>query len=152
MRDEREAQAQRAAADRESQAQKAAAENRRRQEEEQRRREEEERRRREEEEEAARAAEEEQRRLEEEQASAAAHYEEPAPTDEYAEAAEQAGGEEGPTAQALYDYDAADDTEISFREGDHIYHIKEIDAGWWTGMTQDGKEGMFPSNYVQLLE
>uniref|UniRef100_A0A1B6L3R3 SH3 domain-containing protein n=1 Tax=Graphocephala atropunctata TaxID=36148 RepID=A0A1B6L3R3_9HEMI len=55
-------------------------------------------------------------------------------------------------AQALYDYQAADDTEISFDPGDIITRIDQIDAGWWQGMAPDGSYGLFPANYVQLLD
>ena len=54
-------------------------------------------------------------------------------------------------ARALYDYDADDDTEISFLPGDIITEIDMFDEGWWTGTGPDGKVGMFPANYVQLL-
>jgi hypothetical protein len=54
-------------------------------------------------------------------------------------------------ARALYDYDADDDTEISFLPGDIITEIDMFDEGWWTGTGPDGKVGMFPANYVQIL-
>ncbi|XP_008476634.1 drebrin-like protein [Diaphorina citri] len=57
----------------------------------------------------------------------------------------------GLQAQALYDYQAADDTEISFEPGDILTHIDQIDAGWWQGLAPDGTYGLFPANYVQLL-
>jgi hypothetical protein len=53
-------------------------------------------------------------------------------------------------AKALYDYDADDDTEISFLPGDIITEIDQFDEGWWTGRAPDGKVGMFPANYVEL--
>ena len=37
----------------------------------------------------------------------------------------------GLCALALYDYQAADDTEISFDPGQVITHIDQIDPGWW---------------------
>merc|ERR1712080_548119 len=55
-------------------------------------------------------------------------------------------------AQAIYDYEAEDDTEISFLPGDVITEIDQFDEGWWTGRAPDGKVGMFPANYVQLLQ
>ncbi|KAK9501942.1 hypothetical protein O3M35_012570 [Rhynocoris fuscipes] len=58
----------------------------------------------------------------------------------------------GLRAEALYDYQAADETEISFDPGDIITHIDQIDAGWWQGLGPDGTFGLFPANYVQLLE
>lgn len=38
---------------------------------------------------------------------------------------------QGLCARALFDYQAADDTEISFDPQDVITHIEQIDAGWW---------------------
>ena len=56
-----------------------------------------------------------------------------------------------PGARALYDYDADDDTEISFLPGDVITEIDQFDPGWWTGKGPDGKIGMFPANYVEVI-
>ncbi|KAK8771575.1 hypothetical protein V5799_025181 [Amblyomma americanum] len=55
-------------------------------------------------------------------------------------------------ARALYDYQAADDTEISFDPDDIITHIEQIDEGWWQGLGPDGTYGLFPANYVELIE
>ncbi|XP_063697165.1 drebrin-like protein [Culicoides brevitarsis] len=56
-------------------------------------------------------------------------------------------------ARALYDYQAADETEISFDPGDLITHIDQIDEGWWQGLAPDGVSyGLFPSNYVELIQ
>uniref|UniRef100_A0A671VT34 Drebrin-like a n=1 Tax=Sparus aurata TaxID=8175 RepID=A0A671VT34_SPAAU len=54
-------------------------------------------------------------------------------------------------ARALYDYQAADDTEITFDPGDIITGIDMLDEGWWRGTGPDGHFGMFPANYVELL-
>ncbi|KAK6186196.1 hypothetical protein SNE40_008282 [Patella caerulea] len=58
----------------------------------------------------------------------------------------------GLTATALYDYQATDDTEITFDPGDMILNIEQIDEGWWLGTAPDGNHGMFPANYVELNE
>ncbi|XP_071372721.1 drebrin-like protein B [Centroberyx affinis] len=55
------------------------------------------------------------------------------------------------SARALYDYQAADDTEISFDPDDVITGIEMVDEGWWRGYGPDGHYGMFPANYVELL-
>ncbi|XP_073478295.1 drebrin-like protein isoform X1 [Aquarana catesbeiana] len=60
--------------------------------------------------------------------------------------------DQGLCARALYDYQAADDTEISFDPDDLITHIERIDDGWWRGYGPSGNYGMFPANYVELLE
>ncbi|XP_065350123.1 drebrin-like protein isoform X2 [Cloeon dipterum] len=57
----------------------------------------------------------------------------------------------GIRARALYDYQAADATEISFDPEDIITHIDMIDEGWWQGLGPDGSYGLFPANYVELV-
>ncbi|XP_055080445.1 drebrin-like b isoform X4 [Periophthalmus magnuspinnatus] len=59
--------------------------------------------------------------------------------------------ERGICAKALYDYQAADDTEISFDPDEIITGIEMIDEGWWRGHGPDGHFGMFPANYVELI-
>jgi len=62
------------------------------------------------------------------------------------------GQEYGICAVALYDYQAADETEISFDPGQVITHIDKIDPGWWQGLSPSGNCGLFPSNYVELVD
>lgn len=57
----------------------------------------------------------------------------------------------GLKARALYDYQAADESEITFDPGDIITHIDQIDEGWWQGLGPDGTYGLFPANYVELI-
>ncbi|XP_057688590.1 drebrin-like b isoform X3 [Corythoichthys intestinalis] len=57
----------------------------------------------------------------------------------------------GICARALYDYEAADDTEISFDPDEIITGIEMIDEGWWRGYGPNGHFGMFPANYVELV-
>ena len=53
----------------------------------------------------------------------------------------------------MYDYDAADDDEVSFREGDIIVNTEPIGDGWMNGTVQrSGQSGMLPSNYVELTQ
>ncbi|XP_073334563.1 drebrin-like protein B [Pagrus major] len=54
-------------------------------------------------------------------------------------------------ARALYDYQAADDSEITFDPDDIITGIDMLDEGWWRGHGPDGHYGMFPANYVELI-
>lgn len=63
-----------------------------------------------------------------------------------------ASSEYGLCAMALYDYQAADDTEISFDPGQVITHIDQIDPGWWQGLGPDGNYGLFPANYVEVID
>lgn len=51
---------------------------------------------------------------------------------------------------AIYDYNAADDDEVTFVEGDIITEGEIIDDGWMTGrVARTGEHGMLPSNYVE---
>uniref|UniRef100_A0A3Q2PYP3 Drebrin-like b n=1 Tax=Fundulus heteroclitus TaxID=8078 RepID=A0A3Q2PYP3_FUNHE len=80
-------------------------------------------------------------------------YEEPAQVEEsnsYEMTVEETT-DRGICARALYDYQAADDTEISFDPDDIISGIEMIDEGWWRGYGPDGHFGMFPANYVELI-
>ena len=43
------------------------------------------------------------------------------------------------------------DEEISFDPGDLITEVDQFDEGWWKGRGPDGRYGMFPSNYVELV-
>uniref|UniRef100_A0A672P8V2 Drebrin-like protein B n=1 Tax=Sinocyclocheilus grahami TaxID=75366 RepID=A0A672P8V2_SINGR len=64
---------------------------------------------------------------------------------------EETGENQNICARAIYDYQALDDTEITFDPDDIITGIEMIDEGWWRGYSPDGHYGMFPANYVELL-
>lgn len=52
--------------------------------------------------------------------------------------------------RALYDYDADDRTSLSFRQGDIIQVITQLESGWWDGVIH-GIRGWFPSNYCAVV-
>ncbi|KAF3923097.1 Vinexin [Dactylellina cionopaga] len=56
---------------------------------------------------------------------------------------------EGPTATAIYDYEAAEENELSFPEGATITDLEFPDEDWWHG-SYGGREGLFPANYVEI--
>lgn len=60
--------------------------------------------------------------------------------------------DEGVVAIAIYDYEAAEDNEISFREGDRITEIEAASDDWWQGKDASGDVGLFPANYVEVVE
>jgi len=70
---------------------------------------------------------------------------EPAQAQQPAAAAQKSG----PTATAQYDYEAAEDNELSFPEGAKITDVEFPDEDWWSG-SYNGKQGLFPANYVEL--
>ncbi|KAG0231882.1 hypothetical protein BGX31_005329 [Mortierella sp. GBA43] len=52
--------------------------------------------------------------------------------------------------RAMYDYESEDATNLSFKKDDVIQVLAQLESGWWAGHC-DGRQGWFPSNYVQVL-
>lgn len=71
-----------------------------------------------------------------------------------AAAASATAGNSSPKVQtrvivrALYNYDATEDNELSFKANDRITVIQKDDSGWWHGEL-NGQIGIFPSNFVE---
>lgn len=59
---------------------------------------------------------------------------------------------DGIRALAQYDYEKAEDNEIDLREGEYVTDVEMIDKDWWLGVNTSGERGLFPSNYVELVE
>nr|XP_020450255.1 drebrin-like protein A [Monopterus albus] len=53
--------------------------------------------------------------------------------------------------RALYDYQAEDESEISFEPGDIITNVETMDKAWWRGWSKNGRQGLFPANYVETI-
>uniref|UniRef100_A0A6G1RVV7 SH3 domain containing 19 n=1 Tax=Hypotaenidia okinawae TaxID=2861861 RepID=A0A6G1RVV7_9GRUI len=60
------------------------------------------------------------------------------------------GGKKG-KAKALYDFCGENDDELSFKAGDTITDLESVDEDWMSGAIQ-GKSGIFPKNFVQILK
>ncbi|KAK5102996.1 cell division cycle- protein [Lithohypha guttulata] len=56
-----------------------------------------------------------------------------------------------PYVRALYNYEADDPTSLSFRQGDIIQVITQLESGWWDGIIDDVR-GWFPSNYCTVID
>ena len=60
--------------------------------------------------------------------------------------------ESGKRALVQYDYEKAEDNELELREGELVTNIEMVDDDWWMGQNPHGETGLFPSNYVELVE
>lgn len=58
----------------------------------------------------------------------------------------------GKKALVQYDYAADESNEINLQEGEYVANIEMVDADWWMGQNEKGETGLFPSNYVELVE
>nr|POF26295.1 drebrin-like protein [Quercus suber] len=70
----------------------------------------------------------------------------------HAEDPRSAGTSGGQEAIAQYDYEKAEDNELELHEGERITNIDMIDEDWWMGQNSRGETGLFPSNYVEVVE
>ncbi|KAM0437459.1 hypothetical protein ACHAPT_001821 [Fusarium lateritium] len=76
---------------------------------------------------------------------------EPAPVPvPHAQPEEEAQG--GYRAVIQYDYEKAEDNEIDLVEGEYVTNIDMVDDDWWMGTNSQGESGLFPSNYVEVVE
>lgn len=69
-----------------------------------------------------------------------------------AAAAESQAEDSGKVAVVQYDYEKAEDNEIDLREGERVTDIEMVDENWWMGRNVRGDTGLFPSNYVELVD
>jgi len=60
-------------------------------------------------------------------------------------------GDSSVKLRCIYDYEAAEENELTMKEGDIIILIDKDETGWWEGRNEEGKTGVFPSNFVEIV-
>lgn len=58
----------------------------------------------------------------------------------------------GIRAVVVYDYEKAEDNEIELHEGAYVTNIDMVDDDWWMGTNAEGESGLFPANYVEVVQ
>jgi drebrin-like protein len=69
-----------------------------------------------------------------------------------AASADPGASKSGKRALIQYDYEKAEDNEIELKEGEYVTNIEMVDEDWWMGQNSAGESGLFPANYVEVVE
>ncbi|XP_062576332.1 E3 ubiquitin-protein ligase SH3RF3-like isoform X2 [Saccostrea cucullata] len=62
----------------------------------------------------------------------------------------QIGNSSQPSARALYNYEASEQSDLSFKKGDVILLKRQVDENWYQGESNN-QQGFFPASYVKVI-
>mmetsp|Transcript_6628 Transcript_6628/g.7914 ORF Transcript_6628/g.7914 Transcript_6628/m.7914 type:complete len:207 (-) Transcript_6628:93-713(-) len=56
------------------------------------------------------------------------------------------------TLTAEYDFEGEEEKDLGFKAGQKIHVLKVREKDWWVGVTEDGRRGLFPINFMKRDE
>jgi len=58
----------------------------------------------------------------------------------------------GKTCKVLFDFQSRKPEELSLKKGETLENVGKVSDEWWKGRNKDGKVGVFPANYVVVID
>lgn len=78
------------------------------------------------------------------------HASQPTQQERQQQQQQQAVQQEKRYAKAAFDFPPENERELELKKGDVVEVLQEVEE-WWYGILPNGKEGYFPSNYVEKI-
>jgi len=69
---------------------------------------------------------------------------------EYGTGEQEDGSMDGDIANALYDFEADGDDELSVKEGEKLVVLEKDSDEWWKCRNSNGLEGVVPASYLEV--